>query len=171
MSSNIYDNDCSIIKQPVSTDEFKTVIDSLKDEITNLKKEIESLKSKNHNDFIIDTVDYNKVDKIVEEEHKEILLYLKSMISSKDFRDGGRFKIPEFTFLNKINDYKNLIKYLSRRNLQIKHNSACMEYHITLIDENLSIREETISNSLEQSRCNGIWRGNPFSNNPPNPPL
>jgi hypothetical protein len=163
MSSNIYDNDCSIIKKPVTSDEFKTVIDSLRDEIANLKKEIESLKSKNNNDFIIDLVDYNKIDKIVEEEHKEILLYLKSMISSKDFRIGGRFKIPEFAFLNKINDYKNLIKYLSRRNLQIKHNSACMEYHMTLIDETLSIREETKTSLPEQSELVAV---NPYNNQP-----
>ena len=39
MSSNIYDNDCSIIKQPVSTDEFRKEIDLLKEEIANLKKD------------------------------------------------------------------------------------------------------------------------------------
>jgi len=131
MSSTIYDNDCSIIKKPVTSDEFKTVIDSLRDEITNLKKEIESLKSKNNNDFIIDLVDYNKIDKIVEEEHKEILLYIKSMISSKDFRDTGRFKIPEISFYCKINENKNLNKYLSRRNLHIKHDSMGMELFLT----------------------------------------
>ena len=146
MAHETYDNDCSIIKQPVTIDEFRKEIDLLKEEIAILKNEMKLLKQ-NKNDFIIDLVDYNKIDKIVEEEHKEILLYLKSILSSNDLRDGGRFKIPEFTYLNKINDYKNLIKYLSRRNLHIKHNSMCMEYHLTLIDETLSIREEIKTDS------------------------
>ena len=55
MSSNIYDNDCSIIKQPVTIDEFRKEIDFLKEEIANLKK--------SKTNFIIDIVNFNKEDK------------------------------------------------------------------------------------------------------------
>jgi len=40
MSSTIYDNDCSIIKKPVTSDEFRKEIDLLKEEIANLKNEV-----------------------------------------------------------------------------------------------------------------------------------
>jgi len=40
MSSSKYDNDCSIIKQTVTTDEFRKEIDLLKEEIANLKNEV-----------------------------------------------------------------------------------------------------------------------------------
>jgi len=149
-----YDEDCSIIKNPVTSDEFRKEIDLLKEEIANLKKEIESLKSKNNNDFIIDTV--------VEKENQQILKYIKSIISSKDFRDSGRFKISEFTYHSQIKNYKNLIMYLSRRNLQIKYDFESIEYYITLIDETQSIREETITCALEQSSS----EANPFNNQP-----
>ena len=131
MSSNIYDNDCSIIKQPVSTDEFKTVIDSLRGEIANLKKEIELLKSKNNNDFIIDTVDFYKEDTVVEKEHQQILKYIKSIISSKDFRDTNEIEINKLNetmysiIYNIVREYiitkikPSLFDYLRRRNLYI----------------------------------------------------
>jgi hypothetical protein len=80
MSSNIYDNDCSIIKQPVTIDEFRKEIDLLKEEITNLKKA--------KNNFIIDLVDFDKEDKEIEEKNKELLLYLKSLIETEDFKNN-----------------------------------------------------------------------------------
>ena len=40
MSSSKYDNDCYIIKQPVTIDEFRKEIDLLKEEIANLKNEV-----------------------------------------------------------------------------------------------------------------------------------
>jgi len=40
MSSPKYDNDCSIIKNPVTSDEFRKEIDLLKEEIANLKNEV-----------------------------------------------------------------------------------------------------------------------------------
>jgi len=74
-----YDADCSIIKQQVSTEEFKTVIDSLRDEIANLKKEIESLKPKNK--FIIDLVEFDEIDRKIEEEYKDFLINIKSLFA------------------------------------------------------------------------------------------
>ena len=65
MSSNIYDNDCSIIKQPVTIDEFRKEIDLLKEEIANLKKD--------KTNFIIDLVDFDEID-------RKILLF--SMLSA-----------------------------------------------------------------------------------------
>jgi len=130
MSSSKYDNDCSIIKQPVSTDEFKIVIDTLLDEIANLKKEIELLKPKNK--FIIDLVKFDKEDEIIEAKNKELLLYLKSLIETQDFKRYGKIEIKYE--LNK-SIYENirdriaillsplqqseyeLLSYLKRRNL------------------------------------------------------
>jgi hypothetical protein len=40
MSSTIYDKDCSIIKKPITSDEFRKEIDLLKEEIANLKNEV-----------------------------------------------------------------------------------------------------------------------------------
>ena len=63
MTSNIYDNDCSIIKQPVTIDEFRKEIDLLKEEIANLKRA--------KNKFIIDLEDFDNIDKKIEEEYKD----------------------------------------------------------------------------------------------------
>ena len=132
MSSNIYDNDCSIIKQPVTIDEFRKEIDLLKEEIANLKKA--------KNDFIIDTVNFDKEDKIVEEKYRELLLYLKSLIGNPDFEENEGIEIKyesNIAMYEKIRDwikgiqeerrieppnfngnvYSDLLQYLKRRNL------------------------------------------------------
>jgi hypothetical protein len=123
MSSNIYDNDCSIIKQPVTIDEFRKEIDLLKEEITNLKKA--------KNNFIIDLVDFDKEDKEIEEKNKELLLYLKSLIETEDFKNNRNIEIKyesNKTVYNNIYDISKqwiitkrnkplLFDYLRRRNL------------------------------------------------------
>ena len=132
MTSNIYDNDCSIIKQPVTIDEFRKEIDLLKEEIANLKK--------SKNKFIIDTVNFDKEDKIVEGKNKELLLYLKSLIDNPDFEENEGIEIKyesNIAMYEKIRDwikgiqeerriekynfngsvYSDLLQYLKRRNL------------------------------------------------------
>ena len=131
MTSNIYDNDCSIIKQPVTVDEFRKEIDLLKEEITKLKKA--------KNNFIIDLVDFDKEDKEIEEKYKELLLYLKSLIETPEFEDNGIIKIKyksNETMYEKIRDlikgiegkrhhpyktyiYSDLLNYLKKRNLSL----------------------------------------------------
>jgi hypothetical protein len=129
MSSTIYDNDCSIIKQPVTIDEFKTVIDSLKSEIANLKKEIDLLKPQN--EFIINNIQFHekgKEDKKIEEKNKDLLLYLKSLITSEDFKDNGEIEIKYESYyfvehsiiINLKNNpqiNKQVCDYLGRRRL------------------------------------------------------
>jgi hypothetical protein len=119
MSSNIYDNDCSIIKKPVTSDEFKTVIDSLRDEITHLKKEIESLKLKNNNDFIIDLVDYNKEDKIFEEKYQDLIKYLNLLLSNPTFIEMNYIEIDDDKYDMLQNCKMSYLSYLKRRNLSI----------------------------------------------------
>jgi hypothetical protein len=127
-----YDKDCSIIKQPVTSDEFRKEIDLLKEEIANLKKA-------KHN-FIIDLVDFDKEDKEIEEKNKELLLYLKSLIETEDFKDNGIIKIKyesnvimyekirdlikkierkRNNYNHKIYEYSDLLNYLKKRNLSL----------------------------------------------------
>jgi hypothetical protein len=132
MSSNIYDNDCSIIKQPVTIDEFRKEIDLLKEEIANLKKA--------KTDFIIDLVDFDKEDKEIEEKNRELLLYLKSLIETEDFKDNSEIKIKyesNVIMYEKIRDLiinfekerertifnpnTELLRYLKRRNLSLMY--------------------------------------------------
>jgi len=129
MSSNIYDNDCSIIKQSVNTDEFKTVIDSLRGEIANLKKEIDLMKPQNQ--FIINNIQFevkDKQDKEIEKNNKDLLLYLKSLITSEDFKDNGEIElkyesyyfVEHWVIINLKNNYqinKQVSEYLGRRSL------------------------------------------------------
>jgi hypothetical protein len=93
MSSTIYDNDCSIIKKPVTSDEFEYQIDILqkfiirnfneaqkdiellREENQKLKKEIELLKPKNM--FLINPISFDWEDSLVEGTHKEFIKYMK----------------------------------------------------------------------------------------------
>jgi hypothetical protein len=128
MSSNIYDNDCSIIKQPVNTDQFRKEIDLLKEEIANLKK--------SKTDFIIDIVNFDKEDKEIEEKNRELLLYLKSLIKTEDFKDNSEIEIKYETNIKIYENIRDtlaiphckgticscpfrsaLVDYLKRRNL------------------------------------------------------
>jgi hypothetical protein len=114
MSSNIYDNDCSIIKQPVSTDEFRKEIDLLKKEIVSLKKEVETSKSKN-------LINFDVVDKAISLKYRDIIRNFNDIIASSKFKDNGRdiitFSIREgiYNFIIETESYA----FLKRRNLYI----------------------------------------------------
>jgi len=105
-----YDADCSIIKQPVSTDEFRKEIDLLKEEIANLKKA--------KTDFIIDLVDF---DKEIEEKNRELLLYFKSLIETKDFKDNGIIKIKYESNVIMYEKIRDLIKEIERKRNDYDH--------------------------------------------------
>jgi len=130
MSSTIYDNDCSIIKQPITIDEFRKEIDLLKEEIANLKK--------SKTNFIIDIVNFNKEDKEIEEKNRELLLYLKSLIETENFKDNCEIEIKyesNETMYNIIYNIAreyiitkikpSLFDYLRRRNLYIIVKGKC----------------------------------------------
>jgi cytochrome oxidase Cu insertion factor (SCO1/SenC/PrrC family) len=113
MSSNIYDNDCSIIKQPVTIDEFRKEIDLLKEEIANLKKA--------KNKFIIDLED---IDEQIEEEYKDFLLDMKSLLSSNKWEiieHGINRKFKgiriEDSVLNEYNRNHKINYYFNKRHL------------------------------------------------------
>jgi len=96
MSSTIYDKDCSIIKKPVTSDEFEYQIDILqkfiirnfneaqkdiellREENQKLKKEIELLKPKNR--FLINPISFDWEDSIVEGKYTDFIKYMKLYI-------------------------------------------------------------------------------------------
>jgi hypothetical protein len=109
MSSNIYDNDCSIIKQPVTIDEFRKEIDLLKDEIANLKKA--------KNKFIIDLENFDDFDEKIEEEYKDFLLDMKLLLSSNKWKIYVESENHKFKGI-KIGDS---VYYDYNRNLKINY--------------------------------------------------
>lgn len=141
MTSNIYDNDCSIIKQPVTIDEFRKEIDLLKEEIANLKK--------GQNKFIIDLVEFDEIDKQIEEEYKDFLLNIKSLFNSNKWEiveHGSRkfkgIKIKESDFY----DYhcnKKIKYYFNRRHL----------YFVLCNDKAYLVKDYTFYNGNLYGRC------------------
>ena len=115
MSSSKYDNDCSIIKQPVTSDEFRKEIDLLKEEIVSLKKEIELSKSKNF-------INFDVVDKVISIKYRDIIRNFNLIIASSNFKDNGR-DIITYSCRQGINNFiieTESYAYLKRRNLNIE---------------------------------------------------
>jgi hypothetical protein len=109
-----YDNDCSIIKQPVTSDEFKKEIDLLKEEIVSLRKEVESSKSKN-------LINFDVIDKIISIKYRDIIRNFNLIIASSNFKDNGR-DIITYSCRQGINNFiieTESYAYLKRRNLKI----------------------------------------------------
>jgi hypothetical protein len=78
------------------------------------------------NDFI-DLSDYDESD--------EVLLYLKPILLSNDFRDSRKFKIPEYIYLNKIQNCEKLINYLSKKNIKFIRDLINQEYNMIIVNE------------------------------------
>lgn len=107
MSSSKYDNDCSIIKKPVTSDEFeyqidilqklivrnfnesKKEIELLREENQKLKNEIELLKPKNK--FLINPISFDWEDDIVEGTYTDFIKYIK--LHTEDVLDNEKILI------------------------------------------------------------------------------
>jgi hypothetical protein len=121
MTSNIYDNDCSIIKQPVTIDEFRKEIDFLKEEIANLKKA--------KTNFIIDFENFDYIDEKIEEEYKYFLLDMKLLLSSNKWEicvenENIKFKgikIDDSVFCD-YNRNQKINYYFNKRHLYFYRN-------------------------------------------------
>ena len=153
MSSTIYDKDCSIIKKPVTSDEFRKEIDLLKEEIVNLKKEIELSKSKN-------LINFDVIDKIISVKYEHLIKYLNLIIASSNFKGNGRdiIKYEKIHYISRDGIDEFLLdtesyNFLKRRNLCIILPTINSEPIILLkYDNNLSV------NLIETTEENCFWK-------------
>jgi len=124
MSSTIYDKDCSIIKKPVTSDEFEYQIDILqkfiirnfneaqkdiellREENQKLKKEIELLKPKNR--FLINPISFDWEDSIVEGKYTEFIKYIK--LYTEDVLDEVKILI-DLNFGEEVEYYPTPCKF------------------------------------------------------------
>jgi len=136
-----YDNDCNIIKQPITVDELKIVVNEfrsqielLKDENKKLQKDIELLKNQTNDSIInklaIPKLDFDIDEEDVEKRYSDLIKWFIEKLPSKikiniDF--PNQFKIPLEICengLNKNNNYwypkMDLQIYLKRRNINIR---------------------------------------------------
>jgi len=120
-SQNDYDKDCNIIKQPVTQDEFKKVVDEfrnqielLKEENKKLQKDIEILKNQNKDyNWIIKSYNPNTDDIFFEETNNNLVKYLDSLTYTEDFINLGYKEIDQQTFINKLSFSPDFIKLKS----------------------------------------------------------
>jgi hypothetical protein len=118
MSSSKYDNDCSIIKKPITSDEFEYQIDILqklivrnfnesKKEIELLRKENQKLKNeivllKPKNKFLINPISFDWEDSIVEGTYTDFIKYMK--LYTEDVRDETKILL-DLDFSKNVNYY------------------------------------------------------------------
>ena len=117
MSSSKYDNDCSIIKKPITSDEFEYQIDILQKLIVRnfneSKKEIELLREENQklkneiellkpNKFLINPISFDWEDSIVEGTYTDFIKYMK--LYTEDVLDEEKILI-DLDFSKNVNYY------------------------------------------------------------------